>query len=99
MCIVGTRCIASAPLDTARTASTTAFPVASFARDLRAFSARAGPARSASALSAAFPTTLSAGTACAAPATIGLIHPAGPTPADLHILLLNGPLDNDAALQ
>ena len=91
MCIEGTRYIASTPLDTARPAPAATFPVALLTRGLRPARTGAGPAGSASALPA--------GTARAAPTAIRLIHPARPTPASLHVFLLDRPLDNDAALQ
>src|SRR5579859_7315617 len=98
MCIVGTRFSASTPLDTARPTPTAACLVAPLARGLRAASAGASAAGSAPAFPAFF-AALPAGTARAAPTTIHLIHPTRPTPASLHIFLLNGPLNNNAALQ
>lgn len=96
MCIVWTRCIASTPLDTARATAAATFLVAPLAHGLRAaLSTGAGPAGSASTRSATFST----GAARATAAAIRLAHSARATATTLHLVLLNRPLDNDAALQ
>lgn len=96
MCIVGTRRIASP--DTARSTPATTRFGAYLVRDLGVLATGASPAGSAPAFFATFSTTLPTGTTRAAPTATGLIHSTGATPANLHIFLFNGPLDNDAGL-